>query len=261
MTSLLNKKLIITHNFQVILHPRDAVETTTGSVVIRSPAADTDIFVIAVTLLSYPRVYLDFGVGKHRKGLWLEKIQISDDLKKCLIGFHAFTGNDYVSSFFRKGKSTCYKVMKGSNEFREAFASLGDNWNVIEESSAELEKFVCKLYGYNKRDVSKVRKKIFDKKCKQEGIITDLSVMPPCKSVLRLHTNYVAKIWKSSMENEVDCPDITRHGWNEDGSIKWVESIFPEDIEEILLNDNYEEDFDMDVEDTLDSSDYEDDEI
>ena len=39
--------------------------------------------------------------------------------------------------------------MKGSNEFREAFASLEDNWNVTEETSAELEKFVCKLYGYN----------------------------------------------------------------------------------------------------------------
>ena len=48
MTLLLNKKLIITHNFQVILHAQDAVETTVGSVVIRSPCADTDIFVIAV---------------------------------------------------------------------------------------------------------------------------------------------------------------------------------------------------------------------
>ena len=63
------------------------------------------------------------------------------------------------------------------------------------------------------------------------------------------------------MKNEVNCPDITGHGWCEDGSIKWVESVFPEDNEEILLNDNYEEDFDMDVEDTLDSSDNEDDEI
>ena len=166
MTSLLNEKLIITHNFQVILHAQHAVETTAGSVAIRSPSADTDIFVIAVDLLASPRVYLDFGIGKHRKGLWLEKIQISDELKKCLVGFHAFTGNDYVSSFFRKGKSTCYKVMKENNEFREAFASLGDNWNVTEEISAELEKFVCTLYGYNEGDVNKVRKKIFDKKCK-----------------------------------------------------------------------------------------------
>ena len=63
------------------------------------------------------------------------------------------------------------------------------------------------------------------------------------------------------MKNEVNCPDITGHGWSEDGSIEWVESVFPEDNEEILLNDNYEEDFDMNVEDTLDSSDNEDDEI
>ena len=73
MTSLLNEKLIITHNFQVILHAQHAVETTAGSVAIRSPSADTDIFVIAVDLLASPRVYLDFGIGKHRKGCGLKR--------------------------------------------------------------------------------------------------------------------------------------------------------------------------------------------
>ena len=67
MTSLLNKKLFTTHNFQVILHAQDAVETTAGSVVIQSPSADTNIFVIAVALLSSARIYLIFGVGKHQK--------------------------------------------------------------------------------------------------------------------------------------------------------------------------------------------------
>ena len=97
-----------------------------------------------------------------------------------------------------------------------------------------------------------VRKKIFNKKCKEEGKITDLSVMPPCRSVLRLHThraNYVAKIWKLTMENQVNCPDITQHGWNEDGRIKWIENVFPEDIEEVLLHENFEKEFDIGDED------------
>ena len=42
------------------------------------------------------------------------------------------------------------------------------------------------------------------------------------------------------MENEVNCPDITQHGWNEDGSIKWIGNVLPEDIEEILLHENFE---------------------
>ena len=72
--------------------------------------------------------------------------------------------------------------------------------------------------------------------------------MSPCRSVLKLHThraNYVAKIWKSTMEIEVNCPDITQHGWNEDGSIKWIENVFPGDIEEILLHENFEKEFDI----------------
>ena len=191
---------------------------------------------------------MDFGVGKHRKGLWLENIGISKDLRKSITGFHSFTGNDYVSTFFRKGKATCFKVMKANTQFSEAFTSLGNDWCINEETSLTLENFVCKFYGHNEKEVNKVTKKIFDKKCKKEGKITDLPVMPPCRSVLGLHThraNYVAEIWTSAMENEVNCPDITQHGWNEDGSIKWIESLFPGDIEEILLHEKFEKEFDI----------------
>ena len=210
---------------------------------------------IAVALLTSPRVYLDFGVGKHRKGLWLENVGISKDLRKSIIGFHSFF---YVSTFFRKGKATCFKVKKGNTQFSEAFTSLGNDWSINKETSSTLENFVCKLYGHNEKEVNKVRKKIFDKKYKKERKITDLSVMPPCRSVLRLHThcaNYVAKIygkqWKymATMENEVNCPDITQHSWNDDGRIKKIENAFPEDIEEILLHENFGKEFDIRGED------------
>ena len=198
---------------------------------------------ITVALLTSPRVYLDFGVGKHKKELWFENIRISKDLRKSIIGFQSFTGKNYVSTFFRKGKATCFKVIKPNTLFNEAFTSLGNNWSINEETSLKLENSVCRLYGHNEKDVNKVRKKIFDKKCKKEEKITHLSVRPPCRSVPRLHThraNYVAQIWKSTMENEVNCPDITQHGWNEDGSIKWIGNVLPEDIEEILLHENFE---------------------
>ena len=51
------------------------------------------------------------------------------------------------------------------------------------------------------------------------------------------------------MENEVNCPDITQHGSNEDGNIKWIENVLLEDIEEILLHENFETEFDIGGED------------
>ena len=81
---------------------------------------------------------MDLGVGKHRKELWLDKIGISNDLRKSIIGFHSFTGNDDVSSFFRKGKATCFKVMKANTQFSEAFTSLGNDWSINEETSLTL---------------------------------------------------------------------------------------------------------------------------
>ncbi|KAG1656355.1 hypothetical protein GQR58_024005 [Nymphon striatum] len=79
-------------------------EDPSSKVVIPSPSGDTDILVLAVALLDSYRVYLDYGKGKLRRGFWLNSISMDDQLKRALIGFHAFTGNDYVSSFLKKGK-------------------------------------------------------------------------------------------------------------------------------------------------------------
>ena len=57
--------------------------------VIRSPSGDTDIIIISVSLLNSDHI---------------DKMKINEQEKEALIGFHAITGNDYVSSFFGKGK-------------------------------------------------------------------------------------------------------------------------------------------------------------
>ena len=43
-------------------------------------------------------------------------------------------------------------------------------------------------------------------------------------------------------------PNITNHGWNEDGRIKWIQQSFPDDISELLIFDN---DIDDDSENTF----------
>ena len=93
---------------KVILHCWGALKKGRRSGILRSHSGDTDITVLAVSLLHQytDRVYLENGTGKNIKGMWLKSINIPDSHRDALISFHAYTGNDYVSSFFRKGKKT-----------------------------------------------------------------------------------------------------------------------------------------------------------
>ena len=74
------------------------------NVIVRSPSGDVDITVIMISKLlnNADRVFLDYGTGIHRKEMWLSDVDMPESEKKCLIGFYAFTGNDYISSFFPK---------------------------------------------------------------------------------------------------------------------------------------------------------------
>ena len=74
--------------------------------IIRSCSGDVDIPVLLLgsTTLDLSRVYIDSGTGKYRQDLHLGKQSLGQSLgqiqREALLGMHAFTGNDYVSSFF-----------------------------------------------------------------------------------------------------------------------------------------------------------------
>ena len=88
--------------------------------------------VLCVSLLSEfkEHVFPDCGCGKNSRGFWLNSIEMSQSEETALLPCHAFTGNDFLSSFFRKGKPLCWKVMKQSIKFEEGFHGLGENWDV-----------------------------------------------------------------------------------------------------------------------------------
>lgn len=163
---------------------------------------------------------------------------MSADLRQALIGFHALTGNDYVSSFFRKGKETCWEVMKDDNLAVEAFTQLGQNWDLTDDVKKVLERFVCKLYGSKKSFVNDARFQLFERKQKK-GVIVDLSLLPPCQSALELHferANYVARVWKLAGTAMVNPPHPAGRGWDVDGDIEWIVQMFPDDITTLFLS-------------------------
>ena len=188
---------------------------------------------------------LDFNKGKYQK-LWrLSDIDMTDDEKKCLIGFHAFMGSDYTSAFFRKSKAICWKVLRNNSKFLQTFVTLGDQWMPSESLMNSLEEFVCYLFGSRRlKKINLLRFHLFQKSYKQKEEITDLALLPPCQETLRLHclrSCYVAKIWKSADICSLEVPPVQNHGWDENADILWTEKSFPDDLEMILCDVNEED--------------------
>ena len=90
-------------------------------VIIRSHSGDIDINIIAMSLLvTYlASVYIDYGNASSRKGIYLSELNLIKSEKESLLGMHAFFGNDFMSSFFRKSKVHCWKIMKTSDNSRK----------------------------------------------------------------------------------------------------------------------------------------------
>ena len=98
---------------KVILHFLDALKEPETTAVLRSHSGDTDIMVLAVALIKSDceRIYIDYGNEKNREAICLADILMNENEKDALFGFHPFSGNDYISGFFRKGKSSGSKCM------------------------------------------------------------------------------------------------------------------------------------------------------
>ena len=84
--------------------------------VIQSPSGDVDINILFITVFHNHRdiIWIDYGTGAHRHIINLKSVDMDSDKKLALIGFHAVTGNDYVSSFFQLNtlKRKCFYSLR-----------------------------------------------------------------------------------------------------------------------------------------------------
>ena len=139
--------------------------------------------------------------------------------------------------------------MKKFSKFELVFENLGSIYNLSTEEFEKLEEFVCTLYGLKGTEVDAVRYQIFIKKHTTQTKVVDLSLLPPCKQVLRLHSaraNAIATMWKSSTIPEINLSEIINVGWYTDMSIQWTENEFPENLTDMLLGSD-DDDIDMGI--------------
>ena len=83
------------------------------SVLVRYSSGDIDILVL---FMLHQRkgihILIDNCTGKTRKILDISSFGLNLTERQALVGLYAFSGNDYVSSFFRKEKQFFWKKLK-----------------------------------------------------------------------------------------------------------------------------------------------------
>ena len=118
----------------------------------------------------------------------MKDIIMSEYEVNSLISFLALTSNDYVSSFFRKKRLHCWKVLEKSERFLAAVQQLGETWKLPSYTFQQVQAYVCALYGKTKCIcVNELRVDIFNKKYTQKNNVINLSLVPPCNSALMSH--------------------------------------------------------------------------
>ena len=123
------------------------------------------------------------------------------------------------------------------DSYKRFFRELGEQLLTTDELLPFAEEYVCAMYGLKKvRDVYTARFELFKRRLHSSGVI-DLSVIPPCKSVLLLHLRrsaLTAYLWKQSKNAIVTNPGIDKYGWFPDGEIEWTLDVYPVEIQDIF---------------------------
>ena len=52
-------------------------------------------------------------------------------------------------------------------------------------------------------------------------------------------------IWRKSLQPNINIPNLSEYGWLSDGKIRWIDTAFPDLIEEMLLDPSFEDDFEI----------------
>ena len=136
---------------------------SSGTILVRS--TDTDVFIILLGLSGRSEgidVILDYGSGNHRRYIGVSELaailgEKQRGITEALMGFHALTGCDFTSCFFRKGKVRPFQWLEADANHVTALQSL----TAEEVDIPGVTSFVCSLYGFKTPNITEARYKAF----------------------------------------------------------------------------------------------------
>ena len=162
--------------------------SATGNVVVR--ASDTDVIVILLGMLgrhleshretSYSRIIMECGSGNNRRHIDVSSIakaleSTQKGLAASMPGLHAFTGCDFTTAFYRKGKVKPLEVLQKdtTGTLIQFFSKLSSE---DEPDQSKAEEFICSLYGM-KGDVKDVNEARYIKLHQMTGKMNQVTVI------------------------------------------------------------------------------------
>ncbi|KAL8572154.1 hypothetical protein ACOMHN_057829 [Nucella lapillus] len=201
---------------RLLLHASHAAEAGYEAVMISSN--DTDVLVLNIAFCGAIKapLYQRSGTSTRTQLIDIGKVASSLGPSVCtaLLGLHAYTGCDSVSSFAGKGKVAALKMLKSNENVQQAFSDLGKDWELSGELFKKLEQFTCKLYA-PKQPTTGVNELRYQLLCAKNGDI-ESHQLPPCQDCLWKHAqraNYQAGLWRRCLENDPQAPDPVGSGW------------------------------------------------
>ena len=176
---------------RIFLHVAHAVSNGHTNIFIRTN--DTDVVVLAVAALArlnevLEDIVIGFGVSNKKTHKSMKYIEISEVMDfigasraLALPGFHAFTGCDTVSSFWKRGKKLAWEVWNmypAATQLFRALSSPVENIETLTPLQPILHAFVNKLFGLEGETVDEARFRgiVFNGK--------DFTTIPPSSDAL-----------------------------------------------------------------------------
>ena len=106
---------------------------------------------------------------------------------------NCFTACDTISAMVRKEKLNALKVLYEKKLFVDAFNKLEQSWKSDDELAADIEKFVCRLYGHKVSSVNELSYKLH---CSKNGKFQS-EMLPPCENALKQHLALFIQVSKN----------------------------------------------------------------
>ena len=178
-----------------------------GNILVSS--SDTDVLIILLGLFGRSEgmtTILDYGSGNHRRYIAVAAIfeEKKPGITGALTGFHALTGCDFPSCFFRKGKVRSFQWLEEELDFIMALKSLTSQKVDIPGVTS----FFCQLYGFRTSNIVEVRYKAFMRMCSGTGreLLARIkkinsSSLPPCTKTLSNHIKRAQSIISPNPHN------------------------------------------------------------
>ena len=180
---------------RIFVHAHHAAEK--GSKALMIKASDTDVLVIAVSVLptlqkiGLQQLWIAFGQGQNMRWIPVHDLCLSLPLEKTrgFLFFHAFTGCDVVSAFRGKGKKSAWKTWNVCDEASDVFSKLSHYPPAVDDADLKtLEKFVVMMYDRSSTadGVDEARLDMFARKQRPYEAI------PPTRAALLQHVKRAA---------------------------------------------------------------------